>query len=352
MAALEQDRQPYHSPGGTYECILKSVLEDPSLTNAEFRVLLYAVTKQDGWKFYPGHIVRALGRTKFEVEKALAGLVRKGYAVQAQDRQAGGKFMASFYRFGLDLVLRRPGDEPAQVAAGDPESAPAEGDEPAQVAAGGLESTPAVAGGSTQVAAGDPLAGGPVAGGPGFEHRVSTEVSEDSDKSEGAPPPPGPAPDQEQVPEGKPDPGPIPDHGPAPIASATALEEKEGGAAPAATDAQLLHRMFTERQFGPLALRLAQRYRAARKGGYQSEAEVARVLESLLPGIDGDDGYREFLRDLQYAAGREEVPLAKGTLGVAHSRRINEERRQQQPQAGRRYVARPDWNDPGTTVRL
>jgi hypothetical protein len=65
MAIPEQDHQPYRSPGGTYECILKSVLEDPTLTNAEFRLLLYAATKQDGWKFYPGHIVRALDRTKF-----------------------------------------------------------------------------------------------------------------------------------------------------------------------------------------------------------------------------------------------------------------------------------------------
>ena len=39
MAAVEQHpHSPHRSPKGTYECILTSVLEEPSLTNAEFRL--------------------------------------------------------------------------------------------------------------------------------------------------------------------------------------------------------------------------------------------------------------------------------------------------------------------------
>jgi hypothetical protein len=181
----------------------------------------------------------------------------------------------------------------------------------------------------------------------------------------------GPAPNPDLFPEGDPEwftagAAPAPGHGPARDPSATALEEKDGGAAAAPagtsdvdehrteTDAQLLHRMFTERNFGPLALRLAQRYRAARKGGYQSEAEVARVLESVLPNVTGDDGYREFIKDLQFAAGREEVPLSKGTLGVAHSKRLAAERRQQEPRRSSITPVQPvsDWSDPNTKVRL
>ena len=44
----------HYSPPGTYERIRKSVLEDPTLTNAEFRLALYLVTKPDRWVIHPG----------------------------------------------------------------------------------------------------------------------------------------------------------------------------------------------------------------------------------------------------------------------------------------------------------
>ena len=39
----------YTSPPGTYEPLRKELLEDPALTDAEARLIIYLATKPDGW---------------------------------------------------------------------------------------------------------------------------------------------------------------------------------------------------------------------------------------------------------------------------------------------------------------
>lgn len=72
-------RRVHQSPAGTYEKVLKSVLENPSLTDAEFRVLLYAATKPEDWVLSAKQIAAAIGRSPDHVERALTGLRKKGY---------------------------------------------------------------------------------------------------------------------------------------------------------------------------------------------------------------------------------------------------------------------------------
>jgi hypothetical protein len=112
---------PYRSKPGTYERIYKAVLEDPELTNAEFRVLLYGATKQRGWVLHARPLAKALGRSMYEIEGAIRGLRRKGYVVGGQARDERGRTGQWENRLDYDRVVAP--DNP-QVSTGHPESAP------------------------------------------------------------------------------------------------------------------------------------------------------------------------------------------------------------------------------------
>jgi hypothetical protein len=87
---------PYRSPDGTYEVLLKSFLEDASLTDAEFRVAAHLATKPDGWELIPKAVAAALdGETRWteaKVRRALTGLRERGYLTVTQVRNADGTF--------------------------------------------------------------------------------------------------------------------------------------------------------------------------------------------------------------------------------------------------------------------
>jgi MarR family len=119
-------KPPYRSPDGTWECILKSVLEDPALTNAEFRLLLYLATKPPGWEIHVSHLVQVLERTRYEVTKALTGLRRQGYVVDRAARDETGKVESWAAGLRRELVLHLAGDESAQVVPTEQESVPVE----------------------------------------------------------------------------------------------------------------------------------------------------------------------------------------------------------------------------------
>jgi hypothetical protein len=110
----------HYSPPGTFERIRKSVLEDPTFTNAEFRLVCYLATKPDGWVIHVDQLAAALGRTTYEIGRAVTGLRRRGLVEGKQARDERGRVGPRIDRFRRDLVV----SEKPQVAAGDPESTP------------------------------------------------------------------------------------------------------------------------------------------------------------------------------------------------------------------------------------
>jgi hypothetical protein len=83
----------YRSPPGTYARVLNSVLEDPTYTLAEFRVLLYLASKPPGWNIKPAQVAAALALSeRWEIDPALAGLRRRGHVIGGQARFTNGRF--------------------------------------------------------------------------------------------------------------------------------------------------------------------------------------------------------------------------------------------------------------------
>jgi hypothetical protein len=86
----------YRSPDGTYEILLKSFLEDSSLTDAEFRVAAHLAAKPEIWEINPKAIAADLdGGSKWaeaKVRRALTRLCSRGYLVTTQERSADGTF--------------------------------------------------------------------------------------------------------------------------------------------------------------------------------------------------------------------------------------------------------------------
>ena len=101
----------HYSPPGTYERIRKSVLEDPSLTNPEFRLALYLTTKPDRWVIHPRQLAAALDRTVNEIETALRGLRRRGLVTEEVTRTPGSgrRITSRQRRFRRDLVIAPDG---------------------------------------------------------------------------------------------------------------------------------------------------------------------------------------------------------------------------------------------------
>jgi hypothetical protein len=79
--------------------VRKSVLEDPSLDVWAFRLLLYMVTKPEGFVFVPAVLMRdgslppgPRGGRSWVVEKALPALHEAGFIKPAQGRRVNGTF--------------------------------------------------------------------------------------------------------------------------------------------------------------------------------------------------------------------------------------------------------------------
>ena len=97
----------YYSPPGTFEAIRKSVLEDPSLTDAEFRLALYLVTKEPGWVIHPGQIAAALGRTPNWIKTNLPALRRRGWVYDDWLPSPDGRPPKRLTRFRRDLLVHK-----------------------------------------------------------------------------------------------------------------------------------------------------------------------------------------------------------------------------------------------------
>jgi hypothetical protein len=126
VPASSVTKPAYRSPEGTYEKVLKDVMEDPDLTPVEFRVLLYLATKPEGWEIHAGQVAHALPvlGSKRTVERALAGLRRKGYLIAQQGRdQDAGTFGQHVTRLRRDLVVKTKNDSSAQVGTATPKPA-------------------------------------------------------------------------------------------------------------------------------------------------------------------------------------------------------------------------------------
>jgi hypothetical protein len=77
---------------GHYTAIHNSVLTDPSLSLAAFRVLMYLATKPDGWTVQTADIMKALELSRHAVrEVARPELVEAGYLKTEDIRDSGGK---------------------------------------------------------------------------------------------------------------------------------------------------------------------------------------------------------------------------------------------------------------------
>jgi hypothetical protein len=99
-------RFPHRSPDGTFEPILKSVLEDQTLTPCEFRILLYLSSKPDKWIIVSKQIETALRWPPDRVRRALQGLRRGGYLTQEIQRDAAtGQVRRSVSRLNRDKVV-------------------------------------------------------------------------------------------------------------------------------------------------------------------------------------------------------------------------------------------------------
>jgi hypothetical protein len=107
----------YQSPDGTYEKVLKSVLEDTSFTFAEFRVLLYLATKPDDWIIRQKQLEQALDIGVLCAKHALAGLRARGYIEVQEVRASNGKFSKRISRLCRDLVIKEetPGQSTGSV---------------------------------------------------------------------------------------------------------------------------------------------------------------------------------------------------------------------------------------------
>jgi hypothetical protein len=86
-------RAPYRSKPGTYERVLKSALEDYTLSDKAYRLLMHLATKPVFWVIDPAQIAAELGKSeRWWVDPALAELAAKGYVTGgARKRDSRGR---------------------------------------------------------------------------------------------------------------------------------------------------------------------------------------------------------------------------------------------------------------------
>ena len=84
--------EPHTSPPGTYERLWKDLHEDPALTDAEVRLIMYLATLPDGWEIHSRQLQAALGRSANWVKMTLRALARRGIVYTAQPRNTAGTF--------------------------------------------------------------------------------------------------------------------------------------------------------------------------------------------------------------------------------------------------------------------
>ena len=92
--AAQHKRAARKPPDGHYTAIHNSVLTDPSLSLAAFRVLMYLATKPDGWTVQTADIMNSLDLSRHAVrEVARPELVEAGYLKTEDIRDSTGKLI-------------------------------------------------------------------------------------------------------------------------------------------------------------------------------------------------------------------------------------------------------------------
>lgn len=105
MADANSAKPRYRSPDGTYEVILKSVLEDASLTDAARSVLFFAVTKPEDWVLSVTALARDMGRPLERVRLALRELRKAGYVSVTEVRGPDGRMKRRTSRLNRHMVI-------------------------------------------------------------------------------------------------------------------------------------------------------------------------------------------------------------------------------------------------------
>ena len=96
----------HYSPPGTFESIRKSLLEDPTFTDAEFRLLCYLATKPKDWVIHRKQIARDLERSERHwVVPALKGLRARGLIVMTDERDERGRVRKRESQLRRNLVI-------------------------------------------------------------------------------------------------------------------------------------------------------------------------------------------------------------------------------------------------------
>lgn len=105
----------------TYEKILSAVLDDPTLTDAEARLLLYLARRPPGWVVLPAVVARDIKRNeRYWVRPTLRLLQARGFLTAEIRRGEHAQFAALTYRVQRDELIAPTGEqnlrsEPATV---------------------------------------------------------------------------------------------------------------------------------------------------------------------------------------------------------------------------------------------
>lgn len=105
----------HYSPPGTYEAIRKEVIEDPTWTLAEFRLVIWLAAKRDGWVIHPKVLADGTGLSGRAVLTALTGLRRRDLVYDMAIRTPDGRLIDHWEtRFRRHLVVA--GSTPPETA--------------------------------------------------------------------------------------------------------------------------------------------------------------------------------------------------------------------------------------------
>jgi hypothetical protein len=98
-----RSRCPLSFKKPTWERIRTDVLTDPTITDAEIKLIGYLVTKPPGWIVRPTDIERALNRKPHWVKQTMAKLRHRGL-IPSQPRYENGRYAETIYRFDRSAV--------------------------------------------------------------------------------------------------------------------------------------------------------------------------------------------------------------------------------------------------------
>jgi hypothetical protein len=106
-------RTPHRSPEGSFEVVLKSVLEDYAISADEFRVVMYLAAKPERnkrtgelWRADPRLIAYDLGWAQSRAERALRMLRRDtSYLREVIERKPNGRYGRQFSVLNRKLVI-------------------------------------------------------------------------------------------------------------------------------------------------------------------------------------------------------------------------------------------------------